>query len=230
MTPPFRYFADTYNGTESVNMHDYAAAGHCLIALKASEGRSFIDPVHARRSREAHAMGLSVLHYHFARPDEGNNPELEAHLFAMVVKPTWQPGDYLWLDYERDITHSSLPAKRWVEIFCRVVHEHLGATPILYAEASRMNGELADVRITGERYHPAKYGGAPTRLSRRRTKWGEQFTNGVEGDHPHAAAGIGQCDMNLLNARVAWSLRVRTGLRRWRALHPRGHRKVVKPA
>lgn len=217
----YQLFADTYEGTPTVNVGEYTRAGHVILACKATEGLSHIDKWHAGRAREAHAWGLSVIHYHFARPDEGNDPLREAAFFVQVVKPTWRKGDYLWLDMERGVQRRSDTDALWSETFCAEVHRLFGATPIVYSSESTLNGTLRNVRVKGERYAPAKYGGSPSRLEGRKRKWSEQFTDGTLGHQPHSIEGIGKCDLNNLSRGVASAVRIRTGGRRWRALHPR---------
>ena len=220
----FQLFADTYEGTPSVNMEEYTRSGRVAIAVKASEGVTHVDRWHAGRAREAHAWGLAVIHYHFARPDLGTDPKREAAFFVAIVKPTWRKGDYLWLDFERGVVRRQDTDQLWAETFCAEVHRMFGATPIIYGSESTLNGSLLSCRVKGERYAPAKYGGAPSKLAGRKRKWSEQFTDGVQGHEPHSVAGMGPCDLNILSIRVAAAVRLRTGWRRWRALHPRGKR------
>ena len=153
-----RLFADTFNGTASVNMQDYARAGYSLIAIKASEGTGFIDFLHAGRSRRAHDEGLTVLHYHFARPDEGSSAIDEAQLFARVVRPTWRPGDYLALDIERTHPNGSGATTDWCKIFVTEAYRLLDATPIIYGSESFLRDVIGGLKVKGERYWPAKYG------------------------------------------------------------------------
>lgn len=216
----FQLFADTYEGNSVGSIEDYTRAGHVILALKASEGTAHIDTWHAGRAREAHAWGLAVVHYHFARPDLGNDPHREAEFFVRVVKPTWRKGDYLWLDIERGVERRTGTEQAWCEAFCATVHSMFGATPIVYASESVLNEALRNMRVKGERYAPAKYGGSPSRLAGKKRKWSEQFTDGTLGHGPHSLPGTGKGDINILSLRVASAVRLRTGWRRWRALHP----------
>ena len=219
----YKYFADTYNGTEHVDLAQYAQAGHSLLGVKASEGMAFVDAWHALRSRAAHAHGLTVLHYHFARPDEGNSPLTEAAFFTRVVKPLWVPGDYVCLDMERGVHGLSFDDVVWVEHFCRMVKRWLGATPIVYANESTLNGVLLDLRVPGERRWVARYDSAERAHIRRGSRWAEQFTDGSLGRAPRSAAGIGPCDMSELNRVTAVALRLRTLRRRWGHPDKAGH-------
>jgi GH25 family lysozyme M1 (1,4-beta-N-acetylmuramidase) len=56
------------------------------IALKSSEGTSYIDPTFATNRANAKAAGVTdIWHYHFARPDLNNDPVKEAQFQARTV-------------------------------------------------------------------------------------------------------------------------------------------------
>jgi lysozyme len=217
-----RYFADVSNNNSAVQVAEYAKAGHVLLATKASEGVSFIDGKHAGWARWAHAEGLTVLHYHFARPDAGNNPAVEAGNFARAVRPLLKGGDYLCLDWERKNALRGFTATTWCEAFCREVKRLTGHTPIVYASESVFKSDLLGLHIPGGRYWVAKYGPPPADVGAGRKVWGWQYTNGQVGNTPHGALGIGSCDMSVLNRRTAVALQLRAWRRRRSILHKAG--------
>lgn len=210
-----RYMADKYEGNGQADMASYFRSGHSIVALKASEGAGHRDSLHASRSKWAHGEGGTVLHYHFARPDENKAPEIEAQWYLGVVKQLWVPGDYLCLDVERGLDRPVAYLDHWVMAFSTYCANHFGAHPVIYASESVFNGQLRNVRIPGNRAWVAKYGAGIPSLARPWREWAWQFTDGVEGKQPHTAVGMGATDQSLLPLWVALPLWARTRRRRW---------------
>lgn len=209
-----RYFSDIYEGTRGIAMDEYAHSGRVLLALKATEGIGHVDVIHKSRTARAHAYGLTVLHYHFARPDDNRSPADEAGHFAREVKPVLRPGDYLCLDIERFRPEGSATTVAWCEQFCTLVHGYTGHSPIVYASESVLAAPLAPLRVPGERYWVAKYGPGPVKLARRRHLFAWQYTDGAVGPLPRIGPGIGACDNSIMSRRMGWVLRARTLRRR----------------
>jgi GH25 family lysozyme M1 (1,4-beta-N-acetylmuramidase) len=199
-------FADisNNNGGAAFHGHAYKSAGHKLIGLKASEGSGFIDPDHAAWAHAAHAAGLAVLHYHFARPEAGN-PIGQARHFKEALGGHFIKGrDRLACDLE-----TSLPkeGKAWLGEFVAElarlgvdVHDDLvGYTFLSYFQ------EAGGITIPSGAWWIAAWG----RLMREREGlgngqylWAQQITNGVVGPEPHTFAGIrGHCDGSVINKR-----------------------------
>lgn len=70
-----------------------------FVIIKATEGTSYIDPKFSRNQSESRRVGLPLGYYHFARPDLGNSPEVEADFYLKTLGEV-RDGEVLTLDYE----------------------------------------------------------------------------------------------------------------------------------
>lgn len=213
---PRRLFADQYEGNPDPDLEFYAHYGHRLYAHKASEGGLHIDAAHARRVRQAHDLGLTAMHYHFCRPDQGDLTR-EARYFWLVVKPTWRPGDMLALDYEILKGGASMAeAQRYIERLWAEVRRISGHTSRVYGSTSFLE---VNVAVPWLRFKPrwqAAYGPQPGRMPWGTAYWAWQRSDGAQGPSPHKLAGIPAGDISLLNARTALVLDLRFRSRRRR--------------
>ena len=68
-----RNFVDlsSNNGPGALNAREYAAAGHVLIAVKATQGTGYVNPDWAGQVHAAHENHVPVLHYHYATNESG---------------------------------------------------------------------------------------------------------------------------------------------------------------
>ena len=215
----YRYMADLYEGDQEPDLALYANYGHTCVALKASEGVTHADTTHAGRSRQAHAHGLTVVHYHYCKPSSQNSVGVEAAFFWRWVKPVWQPGDYLALDVEELSPHGARATGEYTEMMVEHVHRVSGHTPLVYGSTSflEMIGNTAYLKTV--RRWQAQYGSMPGWGPWRRPWWAWQFTDGTVGPGPHRCAGIPRGDISLLNWRTAVVLRSRFRRRRRRLKH-----------
>ncbi len=95
-------FADLSHHQSIVDLAAYARAGHDRVALKATEGLSYVDPTFTARWRQAGQLGLARVVYHFARAANSGAAEFD-HFLATVAAGGIGPRDWLCLDAE-DIT------------------------------------------------------------------------------------------------------------------------------
>jgi lysozyme len=71
-----------------------------VVAIKATEGIGYTSPTFAAQRAGAIAAGIdTLLLYHFARPDLGNDPVAEANYMHSIVGPI-RDTDLIILDYE----------------------------------------------------------------------------------------------------------------------------------
>lgn len=211
---PSRLFADQYEGNNDPNLAAYAHAGHCLYAHKATEGVFHADQRHAQRSTWAGQSGLTVMHYHFCRPDEGS-PAKEAAWFWERVQHSFAPGDMLALDFERAMPHhASVVSADYIQQLYNETVLASGLHPRVYGSTSFLE---TYVRRSWLRFKPrwqAAYGPPPRRAPWGTAEWAWQFTDGEQGPVPHVIDGIGRSDISILNPRTALVLRARTARRR----------------
>lgn len=121
------------NGT--VDFRRVAAGGVRAVYLKATEGSTYTDPTFASRRREAHAAGLYVGAYHFARPDTGTVSTLdarsEAQHFAGVVRELG--ADALRPALDLEIKAPRPEYVQWARVWNAEVLRLLGAGPLFYS-------------------------------------------------------------------------------------------------
>lgn len=120
------------------------AAWSSMVALKSSEGIGFADPAYASHRAGALAAGISsILHYHFARPDLGNDPIAEANWQFQTVGAI-QPGDLIVLDFE---VQDARATADWAYQFLAQQQRNYGKLPVIYASDAYIRARLQDSRL-----------------------------------------------------------------------------------
>src|ERR1700722_5693356 len=130
-------FADISSNNPTFNAKEYAAAGHVIVAIKASEGTSFADPKHRGWCLAAGMHHLAVIHYHFGRPDRSSGSE-EADFFLEVTKGLLGPRDYVVYDGERASNGEFGLDPAHCRDFDRTIQARTRFHTILYASASQL--------------------------------------------------------------------------------------------
>ena len=117
----------------AVDWRAVAGAGYRFAFVKATEGRSRVDPAFARNRREATAAGLAVGAYHFARPDRSPGDALaEANAFLRVAEPS-AGGLVPVLDLEASGSLGPDRLQAWVRTWLDRVRSATGVRPAIYA-------------------------------------------------------------------------------------------------
>lgn len=207
-----RYMADISSNNGTVHLDAYAAAGHAMIAIKATEGAHYYNPFHQDQCQEAHHAGLTITHYHFCRPGQ-HDIGAELRAFRTRYIRGWRKGDYVALDLE--LTEGQ-DAQVYARSFLAEIQRFTGHPPILYTYQSFREEHLQGLQWKGNRWWIADYAAEPPLQFERDGRWAWQFTDGVNGPEPHECAGIGRCDVSILNAPLAarlWVRKLRTGRR-----------------
>jgi GH25 family lysozyme M1 (1,4-beta-N-acetylmuramidase) len=216
---PYRYFADQYERNPDPDLELYAHYGHVLYAHKASEGRYHVDRCHWRRTRHAHELGLTVLHYHYCRPDQRSVPQ-EAVVFWDEARLTFQPGDYLALDFEQlALGMTPIEAAGYIANLAFELAQLSKHDPLVYGSTSFLTANVGRGLLVARRRWEAAYGPKPGWGVWRRPWWAWQASDGVYGPQPHRLAGIPAGDVSVLNQRTALVLNLRFSRRRRRVQH-----------
>jgi lysozyme len=199
-------FADISSNNAGFTAKSYVEAGHLAVAIKATEGLTYINPKYKPWLTDAHRHKLAVFHYHFARPENGN-PDGQAKHFWDTVKPHFKrPGDYVVVDVET----GGSAAKAWTTEFDRHLTKISGTHPVLYTFLAMYNEQ--HLTIGSDRVWIAAWGannpaGADWKLGAHQL-WAWQYTDGVNGPPPHSFAGIpGTCDGSRLNPKTTQQIR-----------------------
>lgn len=119
--------------------------GTSRIAVKATEGIGFTDANYQGNLSAVRAAGIDVvIHYHYARPDLGNDPVAEAQYMASVVKGL-SAHDVIMLDFEENA--SSGTNADWAYKWLAEAESLFGRTPVIYASRSMVQNRLQDSRL-----------------------------------------------------------------------------------
>lgn len=198
-------FADLSSNNREFEPVQYRRAGHVIVAIKATEGLSYVNPEHRPWCYGAHATRVAVIHYHFARPDLGNDPAREADFFLEVALPLAGGRDFLALDLERAVPAGWSHDPAWSLRFDERIRERSRFHTILYASRSTLQssdkwlgGPLrrvwdADYGLDAD-YAPAGYEVAC-----------RQQSGVTAGRPPYELDGVGPCDVNVARG-AFWEL------------------------
>lgn len=117
--------------------------GVSRVAMKATEGVGFTDPQFAANRAGALAAGIDVIiYYHFARPDLGNGPIVEANWQRQVVGDI-RSSDMIMLDYEVASGRAEWPYV-WL---AQQENNYGGKLPGIYASSYYVETRLQDSRL-----------------------------------------------------------------------------------
>lgn len=106
--------------------------GIAFVIEKATQGVSYVDPTFAATRRAVQTSGLINGSYHFA---QGQDPTSEANHYCDTVG-TLAAGELAVLDYETSVPNPV----QWCLTWLRVVESRLGIKPLIYLNASTVNG------------------------------------------------------------------------------------------
>lgn len=143
-------FVDISSFQGNVDFASYATwtrqwDGKARIAMKATEGTGFVDPLFVANRAAALTAGIDeIYYYHFARPDLGNNPVDEADFMHSVVGDV-RTNDLLILDYEVNASQATSDwAYNW--LFTQE-YNYVGKLPGIYASSAYIQQRLQDQRL-----------------------------------------------------------------------------------
>jgi GH25 family lysozyme M1 (1,4-beta-N-acetylmuramidase) len=122
-----------------IEWQDISSTGISFAFLRASVGKTYVDPTYQENRVEARAWGIAAGAYHAAHPVSGQDAEAEARAeaehFLAAAKP--RPGD---LRPVLDIELTKGPRKdelvRWLWEWLGTVEREVGAKPIIYTSPS----------------------------------------------------------------------------------------------
>lgn len=118
--------------------------GIARIAMKATEGTGFVDPLFAANRAAALTAGIDeIYYYHFSRPDLGNNPMAEADFMCSVIGDV-RANDLLILDYE---VSSPYATAEWAYEWLHQQEANYTKLPGIYASTAYIQQRLQDQRL-----------------------------------------------------------------------------------
>lgn len=201
-------FADISSNNNQFAAHEYREAGHILVAIKATEGLSYVNPEHRPWTYDAQIQRVAVMHYHFARPDLGNPPEEEAARFLEVTLPLAGGRDYLALDLERATPQGYDHDPAWSYQFDKHVCERSRFHTILYANRSTLSTSTAWLFNDLKRVWDADYSSEGDFAPEGYRVAARQQSGVTAGRPPYDLPGVGACDVNVARG-IFWDAAVR---------------------
>lgn len=116
----------------SAEVFDLCLKEEDFIILKATEGRTYRDPMFTYRQPRLVGGDVRRGYYHYARP-ENNNPEEEVNNFLATIGSDARDA-LLILDWEGNALRKDF---QWALDWCNILRDKIkNARPILYASAS----------------------------------------------------------------------------------------------
>lgn len=203
-----RNFADVSSNQGTIDIPEYHAAGYRILAVKATEGTTYINPLHRGQALACGLKHMIVIHYHFARPDVGNTPRDEAVHFLRACQGLLGPRDYVALDVERAAPQGWNHDPAWAREWDKTVQEFTRFHTILYANKSTL--QISDEWLVGndKRVWDADWSTDANYAPKGYVCAFRQFSDGHFGPTPHNAIGIGECDMNRVADSKLWAAMV----------------------
>jgi hypothetical protein len=193
-----RTWADISNWTTRFDAGAYAAGGHILLGVLATDGATFVSEKYVKQVSSAHAHGIAVVHYHFARPEDHPDGAGEMGHFWSTVQPHWRAGDRLALDVERNHPNGGDALIGYAWTLDRHLIKISGIHAWLYAERSRFTDLGRRFNTSSGKRWAADYSRSLFGWFRRLGLVAQQTTDGQAGWGPKHFAGIGPCDGNIL--------------------------------
>lgn len=111
-----------------------------VVAVKASEGLTYLNPDHSWQVGQARAAGCTVMHYHLIHPELGDAFDAEAQFFTAAAAAA--PGDLLAYDCEPEFIDGHIAAaacSSWVHGLSMSLRA-TGASPVCYATGVLISG------------------------------------------------------------------------------------------
>lgn len=183
-----------------------AANGYKFAYIKATEGKTYLNPYFAEDYAAAKAAGLLVGAYHFARPD-GRDPVTEANWFidnAQFLKDrqTLVPMvDIEWPYWSGAPTCYGLTTTEfsdWVRAFSNQVKARIGRVPMIYTNTNFWNPCTGNNATFGD--HPLDIAGYTSTLPPLPAGWTKETVWQYAAGDPSQPANF---DQNVFNGDYA---------------------------
>lgn len=141
---------DVSHHQDAIDWAQVAASGQRFAIAKATEGRTFVDPMYATNKAGAEANGIAFGAYHFAQPDDGIDDAIrEADNFVNTAQLV--PGNLIpVLDIERTNGLSQAEITTWILTWLGRVTERLGVRPMVYTSPAGWENRTGDTTAVAD--------------------------------------------------------------------------------
>jgi lysozyme len=141
-SPDWLHGVDVSSWNHVTRWRRVRASGQTFVIMKATEGRTWVDPKYARNRRRALRAGLVVAAYHFARPDRhARDARIEANHFLKVARI--RAGDIIpVLDLETNGDLSRRGLIHWTWAWLNRVRRRTGVRAMIYTGSTRWRTEM----------------------------------------------------------------------------------------
>lgn len=174
--PPEVYIADVSRYQRQIDFTRFLESGNLMAIIRTSQGADYVDPLHAKFSQDAKAVGVPRGFYHFCTPFTGgvNDVEQELEHFIRLVDKQAMTPLLLMLDFETkglvgDPLYDEGTGKSrrdpgmyaaWMVEFFEVLQDEFPSTKLLlYAGASNIERFLGKhPRLLSRNLCCARYG------------------------------------------------------------------------
>lgn len=117
-------------------------AGFSFVYIKATEGVTYQDPAYQTHAVNANNAGLYFGFYHFARPDNGNQPQDEAQNLLNAIS-AFNYNLFPVLDLEVSVPMSDTDLYNWAKSFIDTVKAQTGRNVVFYTYLSYLESRPA---------------------------------------------------------------------------------------
>jgi len=142
----------------TVDWNQVYASGRVFAFIKATEAWDYTDPLLATHTANAHAAGMLIGVYHFARPDLGRPGTEEANWFVSRAGAYMGPG---YLPPVLDLERTAGGLGTWAHDFCNRVYQLKGVRPLIYTNWSIANSHLNSSHTVWDLWHANPTDGDP---------------------------------------------------------------------
>lgn len=141
---------DVSHHQDVIDWAQVSSSGVRFAMAKASEGRTFVDPMYATNKAAAEANGIEFSAYHFANPDgSADDAILEADHFVDTAQLV--PGNLLpALDIEQTGGLSEAELTEWILTWLGRVTERLGVRPMVYTSPAGWENRTGDTTAVAD--------------------------------------------------------------------------------
>lgn len=141
---------DVSHHQETIDWSQVAGSGQRFAFAKASDGRTFVDPMYTTNKAGAEASDIVFGAYHFARPDDSvDDAVAEADHFVDVAQ--LEPGNLLpVLDVERTGGLSKAELTAWILTWLDRVTARLGVRPMIYTSPNGWETRTGDTTAVAD--------------------------------------------------------------------------------